>query len=172
VAYTSHVRTARHGQAESVTQSAALGVFGKSDPGLECFLQVPGYVVRLLHVPGFRVCVYNRKAGYAHTPGSDSCWLRASSCQLAARVKQARNRVTAAAAIPAGVCNSPARPRVAPSSCTTRRRPSSSTSVWRTLALGELFTVRRACVAAHPSRLRTESTVHSCSEHTLRMAAY
>ena len=66
----------------------------------------------------------------------------ASSCQLVARVKHARNRVTAAAAIPAGVCNSPARPRVAPSSCTTRRRLSSSTSVWRTLALGELFTVR------------------------------
>ena len=86
--------------------------------------------------------MYNRKASYAHTPGSDSYWLRASSCQLAARVKHARNRVTAAAAIPASVCNSPARPCVAPSSCTTRRRLSNNTSVWRTLALGELFTVR------------------------------
>jgi hypothetical protein len=36
-------------------------------------------------VPGFRECVYNRKAGYAHTASSDSCWRRASSCQLAAR---------------------------------------------------------------------------------------
>ena len=33
---------------------------------------------------GFRECVYNRKAGYAQTSGSSSCWLRASSCQLAA----------------------------------------------------------------------------------------
>ena len=58
-------------------------MFDKSDPRLKHFLQGTG--VRLLHVPGFRVCVYNRKAGYAHTAGSDSCWLRASSCQLAAR---------------------------------------------------------------------------------------
>ena len=68
---------------------AWLGVFNKHDPWLQYFLQGTGPwgTVRLLHVPEFRVhvCVYNRKAGYAHTAGSDSCWLRASSCQLAAR---------------------------------------------------------------------------------------
>jgi hypothetical protein len=45
----------------------------------------------------------DRKAGYAHTAGSGSCWLRASSQASWLRgVQQVRKRVTAAAAIPAG----------------------------------------------------------------------
>jgi hypothetical protein len=67
----------------------------------------------------------------------------AAGCGLAAAnwlrdVQQVRKRVTAAATIPAGVCNTPARALVLHNQAETVQQP----SVWRTLALGELFTVR------------------------------
>jgi hypothetical protein len=92
---------------------ARRGVFGKSDPawtrvGVLFTGTGVSHVCTHTRVPGFRVCAYNRKAvtRTRMVVTVDGCALAAASWLRG--VQQARNRMTAAAAIPAGVCNSPA----------------------------------------------------------------
>ena len=85
---------------------------GKPDPELEYFLQVPGYVCYTYPDSGYACTLEKRVTRTRLVVTAAGCALAAASWLRG--IQQARNRMRAAAAIPAGVCNSPARARQRP----------------------------------------------------------